>query len=84
MAKLAIGADRRLRFGGKGGTKFRKTRKARARFHRSSGDERDFNGHDFVGLQCEIGKNERRVVFGFDVELVMAWRQRKDPEDAFP
>jgi hypothetical protein len=83
MTNLVIGSERRLRFGRKCRTKLGEARKARARLHGRDGDERDFKGQDFVRLQGKIRKNERRVIFGFDAELVLARRQRKNPEDAF-
>ncbi len=82
MAKLAIRAEGRLCFGGKSGTKLGKTRQAGARLHGCNGDERDFKGYHFVWLQGQVGKNERRVVLGFDAELVMASWQRENSEDA--
>jgi hypothetical protein len=83
MSKLATRSERRLCFSGEGRTKLGEAREARARLHGRDSDERDFKGQDFVRLQGKIGKNERRVILGFDAELVLARRQRKNPEDAF-
>jgi len=83
MSKHAMGSERRLCFSRECRTKLGETREARARLHGGDGDERDFKGHNFVWLHSKIGKNERRIILGFDAELVMARRQRKNSEDAF-
>ncbi len=84
MTEFAIGSERWRRFGRKGGTKFGKTREPRARLHGCNGDERDFKCQNFVRLQRNVGKNERRVILGFDAELVIPRRQRKNSKNTFP
>ena len=74
MAEFAIGAEGRLRFGGKSGAKFGESREPRARLNGCDSDKSDFKGHNLVWLERKIGKNERREIVGFDAKLIMARR----------
>jgi len=74
MTKLAIGAERWLRFGRKSGTEFGETREAGARLGSRGSDQRNFEGEDFVRLKSEIGKKEKRELFGFDAQLIVTRR----------